>query len=103
MYAVIETGAKQYQVKEGDVIKVEKLQAEVGEGISFDKVLLVSDDNGIKAGKPILEGVKVEAEVLEQGKAKKVIVFRYRAKKNYRKKNGHRQPYTKVKIKSIAY
>lgn len=72
MYAVIETGAKQYQVKEGDVIKVEKLQAEVGEGISFDKVLLVSDDNGIKAGKPILEGAKVEAEVLEQGKAKKL-------------------------------
>lgn len=86
MYAVIETGAKQYQVKEGDVIKVEKLQAEVGEGISFDKVLLVSDDNGIKAGKPILEGAKVEAEVLEQGKAKKVIVFRYRAKKTIERK-----------------
>lgn len=101
MYAVIETGGKQYRVKEGDVVFVEKLDAQEGDVVSFDKVLLVSKDGDINAGKPYVDGVKVEGTVLEQGKAKKIIVFKYKAKKNYRKKQGHRQPFTKVKIDKI--
>lgn len=102
MYAVIETGGKQYRVQEGDTLFVEKLDAEVGETISFDKVLILSKDGELQAGKPFVDGVKVEGSVLEQGKAKKIIVFKYKAKKNYRKKTGHRQPFTKVKIEKIV-
>ncbi len=102
MYAVIETGGKQYRVEEGDTLYVEKLNAEVGEAINFDKVLILSKDGELLAGKPFVDGAKVEASVLDQGKAKKIIVFKYKAKKNYRKKTGHRQPFTKVKIEKIV-
>ena len=101
MYAIIETGGKQYKVTEGQWIKVEKLNAEVDANVVFDKVLLVSSDNGLTVGKPYVEGAKVSGTVLEQGKDKKVIIFKYRAKKDIRRKNGHRQPFTKVKINSI--
>lgn len=102
MYAIIETGGKQYRVQEGDEFRVEKLDGQSGDTIEFDKVLLVSDDNGVQVGKPLLEGAKVEGEILENGKAKKVIAFKYKAKKGYRKKKGHRQPFSKVKINSIS-
>ncbi len=101
MYAIIQTGGKQYKVEVGSEILVEKLNAEVGSEVEFD-VLLTADDNNVSVGKPVLEGVKAKAKVLEQGKEKKVIVFRYKAKKNIRVKNGHRQPYTKVEILSIG-
>lgn len=101
MYAVIETGGKQYRVQEGDTVFVEKLHGEAGENVKLDKILLISANEELKVGKPYLEGASVEAEILEQGKAKKIIVFKYKSKKDYRKKQGHRQPYTKLKISSI--
>ncbi len=100
MFAIIKTGGKQYKVSEGDVIKVEKIQAEAGDKVEFDQVLLVSGDE-MKVGNPVVEGAKVKAEVLDQKKDKKVIIFKFKAKKNYRKKKGHRQPYTLVKIEKI--
>ncbi|MCF6463702.1 50S ribosomal protein L21 [Clostridium sp. Cult1] len=102
MYAVVETGGKQYRVQEGDIVFVEKIDTEEGEKIDLSKVLLVSKEDDLIVGKPYVEGAKVEATVLEQGKAKKIIVFKYKAKKNYRKKQGHRQPYTKLKIEKIV-
>ncbi|HHU93115.1 MAG TPA: 50S ribosomal protein L21 [Halanaerobiaceae bacterium] len=101
MYAIIKTGGKQYRVEEEMIIKVEKLPVEAGETVEFDQVLSVVDDNGARFGNPVLEGAKVIGKVLEQGKNKKVIVFKYRRKKRYRKKTGHRQPYTKVLIEKI--
>ena len=101
MYAVIVTGGKQYRVQEGDEFRIEKLDGQVGDNVVFDEVLVVSDDNGVKVGKPVIEGAKVEAEILDNGKAKKVIAFKYKPKKGYRKKKGHRQPFTKVSINSI--
>ena len=100
MYAVIRTGGKQYKVEEGDVVLVEKLDAEVGASVSFD-VLMLCDGENVQVGRPTVSGASVKAEVLEHGKAKKVIVFKYKPKKNYRKKQGHRQPYTKVKITEV--
>ncbi|MBQ1489608.1 MAG: 50S ribosomal protein L21 [Eubacterium sp.] len=102
MYAVIETGGKQYRVQAGDVVTVEKLGAEVGESVEFDKVLVLSDDEGLKVGAPYVEGAKVTAEVVETGKAKKVVIFKYKSKKDYRKKQGHRQPFTTVEIKDLG-
>lgn len=101
MYAVIETGGKQYKVQEGDKLRVEKLDAQVGDTVTFDKVLFVGGDD-VKVGRPYVEGAKVEAKVLEQNKAKKVVVFKFKAKKNYRNKRGHRQPYTFIEIGTIA-
>ena len=101
MYAIIQTGGKQYKVEAGDEILVEKLDAEVDSNVEFD-VLLVSDDAGVKVGTPVLEGVKAKAKVVEHGKGKKVVVFRYKPKKNIRVKRGHRQPFTKVEILSIG-
>lgn len=101
MYAVIETGGKQYRVQEGDTILIEKVNYSEGEKVDFDKILFVSKDDDVVVGKPYIEGAKVEGTVLEQGKGKKIIVFRYKAKKDYKKKQGHRQPYTKVKIEKI--
>ena len=101
MYAIIESGGKQYKVAEGDVVRVELLQAEVGETIELDRVLAVSDDAGMKIGSPVVEGAKVAAKVVEHGKGKKVVVFHYKAKKNVRKKNGHRQPFTALEIQKI--
>ncbi len=102
MYAVVVTGGKQYKVAEGDVLYVEKLTADVDSTVELDNVLLVGKDNGeTVVGKPIVEGAKVTAKVLAQGKAKKVVVFKYKPKKDYRKKQGHRQPYTKIQIEKI--
>ena len=101
MSAVIETGGKQYRVQEGDTILIEKVNYSEGEKVDFDKILFVSKDDDVVVGKPYIEGAKVEGTVLEQGKGKKIIVFRYKAKKDYKKKQGHRQPYTKVKIEKI--
>ena len=102
MYAVIVTGGKQYKVSEGDVVFVEKLENAEGETITFDKVLVVSNDNGLTVGAPYVNGAAVTANVLKNGKSKKVTVFKYKAKKNEKKKIGHRQPYTKVQIQTIT-
>ena len=101
MYAIIESCGKQYKVAEGDVVFFEKLDAEEGKKVSFDKVVLVSDDKKVEVGAPYVKGVKVEGKVVSHGKGKKIIVFKMKAKKNYRRKQGHRQPYTKVEITSI--
>lgn len=101
MYAVIETGGKQYRVEKGDVLRVEKLDVEAGDKVVFDKVFLVADGEDVKIGSPFVEGAKVEAKVVEHAKGKKIIVYKYKAKKNYRKKQGHRQPYTEVEIAEI--
>ena len=101
MYAVIETGGKQYKVQEGDVVFIEKLDAEDGAEVTFDKVLAVSSDGNVTFGKPLVDNAKVDGKVLGQGKEKKIIVFKYKAKKGYRNKTGHRQPYTKVQINKI--
>lgn len=101
MYAVIETGGKQYRVQEGDTIFIEKVDGNQGDAVSFERVLLLSDESEVKVGKPYVEGAIVNASILEQGKAKKIIVFKFKAKKDYRRKQGHRQPYTKVKIEKI--
>jgi len=101
MYAIIQTGGKQYKVAVGDEVLVEKLDAAVDAEVEFE-TLLVADDAGVKIGTPVLEGVKVKGKVLDQGKAKKLVVFKYKPKKNIRKKQGHRQPFTKVQILSIG-
>ena len=101
MYAIIQTGGKQYRVSEGDVLSIEKLTAAEGEEVVFDQVLTVVSDGDIKIGKPVVEGAKVTAKVVEHGKGKKILVFKYKAKSNYRKRQGHRQPFTKVVIEKI--
>ena len=100
MYAIIATGGKQYTVKEGDIVRVEKLDAAVGEAVTFDQVLYVGGDNA-KVGDPTVAGATVSESVLNQGKAKKVIVYKYKRKTGYHKKNGHRQQFTAVKIDKI--
>ncbi|XCP83757.1 50S ribosomal protein L21 [Roseburia hominis] len=100
MYAIIATGGKQYKVAEGDIIRVEKLGVEAGQSYTFDQVLAVSADE-LKVGTPTVEGATVEASVIGDGKAKKVIVYKYKRKTGYHKKNGHRQQYTEVKIDKI--
>ncbi|MDO4567568.1 MAG: 50S ribosomal protein L21 [Clostridia bacterium] len=100
MYAIIRTGGKQYNVSVGDELFVEKLDAEVGAEVDFDVLMLVGDE--VTVGTPVVEGASAKAEVVEHGKGKKVVVFKYKPKKNYRKKQGHRQPYTKVRITSIG-
>ena len=101
MYAIIEACGKQYKVVEGDVVFFEKLDTEAGKKVTFDNVILVSDEKGVQVGNPYVKGVKVEGKVVAHGKGKKIIVFKMKAKKNERKKQGHRQPYTKVEITSI--
>ena len=101
MYAVIEACGKQYKVTKGDVVFFEKLEAEEGKKVTFDKVVLLSDEGKIEVGAPYVKGIKVEGKVVAHGKAKKIVVFKYKAKKNYRRKQGHRQPYTKVEITAI--
>ena len=101
MYAIIATGGKQYRVSEGDKIYIEKNDAEVGSTVSFD-VLLVENNGDVKVGTPVVEGVKVEGKGEAQTRGEKIIVFKYKAKKNYRRKQGHRQPYTKVEITKIG-
>ncbi len=102
MFAVIETGGKQYKVSEGDVIFVEKLDANEGDKVTFDRVLALSTDAGFVAGTPTVEGAAVTGTVEKNGRGKKIYVFKYKAKKNEKKKLGHRQPYTKVTINTIA-
>jgi large subunit ribosomal protein L21 len=101
MYAIIRTGGKQYRVQENDEFRVEKLDAQVGDKVVFDEVVALGGDE-LVVGTPLVEGCVVEAEVLEQGKADKVIIYKYKAKKDYRRKNGHRQPYTLVKVTGIG-
>ena len=102
MYAIIESCGKQYKVAEGDVVFFEKLDTEEGKKVTFDKIVLVSDDKKVEVGAPYVKGVKVEGKVVENGKAKKIIVYKYKAKKNYRRTQGHRQPFTKVEITKIT-
>jgi large subunit ribosomal protein L21 len=101
MYAIIVTGGKQYRVSEGDTLYLEKLNAEPGDLVAIDRVLAVSDSEGLQIGKPIVEGVKVLLRVVRQGRGKKIIVFKYKAKKNYRRKKGHRQSFTQVVVEKI--
>lgn len=101
MYAIIETGGKQYRVQEGDVVFIEKLVADEGSVVTFDKVLLVSKDDSVDFGSPVVKDATVNGKVLSHGKEKKIIIFKYKPKKGYRKKTGHRQPYTKVQIEKI--
>ena len=101
MYAVIESCGKQYKVAEGDVVFFEKLDAEEGKKVTFDKVVLVSDDGKVQVGNPYVKGIKVEGKVVSHGKAKKILVYKMKPKKNYRRMQGHRQPYTKVEITTI--
>lgn len=101
MYAIIKTGGKQYKVEQGDEIFIEKLPVNEGDSVDFTEVLAVSNDNGLLVGEEV-SAAKVTASVVKNGKAKKVIIFKYKSKKDYRKKQGHRQPYTKVKIESIS-
>ncbi len=101
MYAIVDSGGKQYRVKEGDILKVEKLAGKVGDNISFDKILMFSDEENVNIGTPLLEDVTVNGHIVEQGKAKKIIVFKYKRRKRYRRKQGHRQQFTAVKIDSI--
>ncbi|KRE51148.1 50S ribosomal protein L21 [Paenibacillus sp. Soil522] len=101
MFAIIVTGGKQYKVQEGDVIYIEKLDSEAGENVTFDRVLAVSKGDGLVTGTPVVSGATVTGKVEKQGKGKKIIVYKYKAKKNYRRKQGHRQPFTKVTIEKI--
>ena len=101
MYAIIKTGGKQYRVQEGDKIFVEKLTSNVDSEVVFDQVLAVVNDGDVKVGSPVVEGAKVTGKVLEQGKEKKILVFKYKAKSDYRRRQGHRQPFTKVVIEKI--
>lgn len=102
MYAIIESCGKQYKVEKGDVVFFEKLNAEEGKKVTFENVILVSEEGKIQIGNPYIKGVKVEGKVVAHGKGKKIIVFKMKAKKNYRRKQGHRQPYTKVEITEIS-
>ncbi|MEI7884276.1 MAG: 50S ribosomal protein L21 [Clostridia bacterium] len=101
MYAIIENGGKQYRVSEGDVVSMEKIVAEIGSTIFAEKVLMVVNGENVKVGSPIVEAAKVTLKIVEHGKGKKVVIFKFKAKKNYRRKQGHRQPYTKVMIDKI--
>jgi large subunit ribosomal protein L21 len=101
MYAVIRTGGKQYRVSEGDTLRVEKLPGSVGDSLKFDEVLMVGGDK-VSIGAPLVKGASVAAQITAQGKDKKIIVFKIRRRKNYRRKNGHRQPFTELKVTGIS-
>jgi large subunit ribosomal protein L21 len=101
MYAVIKTGGKQYRVAEGELVKVEKVKGDVGESVELEEVLMVVNGERIEIGRPVLKGFKVIGEIVAQGKAKKIIVFKSKRRKSYKKKQGHRQQYTTLRIKTI--
>ncbi len=102
MYAVVNTGGKQYKVQQGEILRVEKIPGDVGSPVSFDRVLMFSDGENVSVGRPVLDNIAVEGHIVEQGKAKKIIVFKYKRRKRYRRKQGHRQTFTAVQIDSIA-
>mgnify|MGYP001812621784 FL=1 len=101
MYAVVNSGGKQYKVQKGEILKVEKISGDVGNPVTFDRVLMFSDGENVSIGQPLLDGVSVEGHIVEQGKARKIIVFKYKRRKRFRRKNGHRQEFTAVQIDSI--
>ena len=101
MYAVVNTGGKQYKVQKGETLRIEKIPGEVGSAVTFDKVLMVADGENIRVGQPVLENVAVQAQIVEQDKAKKILIFKYKRRKRYRRKNGHRQPFTAIRIDGI--
>ena len=101
MYAVVNSGGKQYKVQQGEVLKVEKISGDVGSSVTFDRVLMFSDGDNVSVGQPVLDSVSVDGHIVEQGKAKKIIVFKYKRRKRFRRKNGHRQEFTAVLIDSI--
>jgi large subunit ribosomal protein L21 len=101
MYAVVTTGGKQYKVEEGETLKVEKIPGDVGSSVKFERVLMISDGDSVSIGQPVLDDAWVEGHIVEQGKSKKIIVFKYKRRKRYRRKHGHRQQYTAIKIDSI--
>ena len=101
MYAVISSGGKQYKVQEGEILRIEKLSGEVGAPVSFDNVLMLADGETVNVGTPVLGDVSVQGHIVEQGKAKKILVFKYKRRKRYRRKQGHRQQFTAIKIDSI--
>jgi large subunit ribosomal protein L21 len=101
MYAVVNTGGKQYKVQKGETLRIEKIPGDVGSQVTFDKVLMVADGETIRVGQPLLEKAAVTARIVEQDKAKKIIVFKYKRRKRYRRKQGHRQPYTAIRIDGI--
>ena len=102
MYAIISSGGKQYKVTQGDILRVEKLEVEVGSEIVLDKVLMVADGDDVKIGQPVVEGATVKGTVVEQGKAKKILVFKYKRRKRFHKMQGHRQQFTAIKINGIT-
>ncbi|MDD2207001.1 MAG: 50S ribosomal protein L21 [Aminobacterium sp.] len=101
MYAIVETGGKQYRVEPGDVVRVETLHIDEGESVVFDKILMVSNDSDVQVGTPYVDGAAVNATVVRHGRAPKILVFKYKSKKNYRRMRGHRQNFTEIKIDSI--
>jgi len=101
MYAVISSGGKQYKVQEGEILRIEKLSGDVGAPVSFDNILMFSDGENVNVGTPVLSDVSVQGHIVEQGKAKKILVFKYKRRKRYRRKQGHRQQFTAIKIDSI--
>jgi large subunit ribosomal protein L21 len=101
MYAVVSTGGKQYRVQKGETLRIEKIPGEVGSKVTLDKVLMVADGENIRVGQPLLEKAAVQASIVEQDKAKKILVFKYKRRKRYRRKAGHRQPYTAIRIDGI--
>ena len=103
MYAIVETGGKQYKVQEGETLQVEKIKAEVGETVTLDKVLMVNNQGDFHIGSPLVEGAKVTATVVEQGRGKKIIIYKYKPKANYRRKRGHRQHYSEIQIDKIEW
>ena len=101
MYAVVNSGGKQYKVQKGEILRVEKIPGEVGSAVTFDRVLMFSDGENVSIGQPVLDNVAVKGHIVEQGRAKKIIVFKYKRRKRYRRKQGHRQPYTAIQIDDI--
>lgn len=102
MYAVIQTGGKQYRVQPGDTVMIEKLDGDLGDQVEFKEILLLSGNESVKIGRPLVEGAKVTGEIVEQGRGKKLVVFKFRRRKNYRRRNGHRQDFTAVKINQVV-
>ena len=101
MYAVVNSGGKQYKVQKGEILRVEKIPGEIGSSVTFDRVLMFSEGENVNIGQPVLDNVAVKGHIVEQGKAKKIIVFKYKRRKRYRRRQGHRQPFTAVQIDSI--